>query len=308
MDATSLAAFPIEFGTARDTPTRDRRDLRQPDHHQPHERQHDLVRRDRGQRAVRRNRACPDPTTSDGTRSDRGQRSDRRERGGADGDAGMVTVESAVALCAFVAVLALLLAGLSAVLDQIRCTDAAREAARLVARNEPDQARQAATAIAPAGATITVHTDADTVTVVVTAAPGGGLLPGVKVRGEAFAVVEPSGPDATDDLAATSSLASANGLASVDSSSDDAADGLRTSAADSPSVADDRRATAGDTSRPAAIGAAAARAAPLSLVRSPRRLPVSPSGSLTCAQLGHRWRTVHRLWSGGQREVRHGER
>jgi len=50
-----------------------------------------------------------------------------------DTDGGMVTIEAAVALCAFVTVLAMVLAGVSMVLDQIRCVDAAREAARLVA-------------------------------------------------------------------------------------------------------------------------------------------------------------------------------
>lgn len=106
-------------------------------------------------------------------------------------DDGMVTVEAAIALCGFVAVLAMVLAGVSAVLDQIRCTDAAREAARLVARGEPDRARDAVSQIAPHDALLTVDTTGDTVTVVVSAAPAGGLLPGVRIRAEAYGVIEP---------------------------------------------------------------------------------------------------------------------
>lgn len=47
------------------------------------------------------------------------------------GDRGAVTVEAAIALFALVTVLALSFAGIAAVADQLRCTDAAREAARL---------------------------------------------------------------------------------------------------------------------------------------------------------------------------------
>lgn len=114
-------------------------------------------------------------------------------------DAGMVTVEAAIALCAFVTVLAMVLAGTSSVLDQIRCTDAAREAARLVARGDQDRAREAVSRIAPHGATLAVTTDGDTASVVVRDPEAGGLLPGVQVGATAFAVLEPADvPDPAD--------------------------------------------------------------------------------------------------------------
>jgi Flp pilus assembly protein TadG len=105
-------------------------------------------------------------------------------------DAGMVTVEAAIALCALVGVLGLALAGIVAVTDQLRCTDAAREAARLTARGEPDQGRAAAERIAPSGASIAIRVDGDAIAVDVSAAPVG-LLPGITVTGQAYAVAEP---------------------------------------------------------------------------------------------------------------------
>jgi Flp pilus assembly protein TadG len=111
-------------------------------------------------------------------------------------DAGMVTVEAAIALCSFVVVLGIALAAIVAVTDQLRCTDAAREAARLAARGEPDEGRAAAQRIAPSGAQVSIRSDGDTVAVEVSARPAGGLLPGVSVAGQAFAVAEPGAPDA----------------------------------------------------------------------------------------------------------------
>ncbi|WP_018683878.1 TadE family type IV pilus minor pilin [Actinokineospora enzanensis] len=106
------------------------------------------------------------------------------------GERGSVTVEAAVALGALVVVLGLVLAGVRAVTDRIRCVDAAREAARLVARGEPDQARRAAAAIAPAGADVTVHIDGDRISVSVSVI--GTVLP-VRIDGDAYAVAEPGG-------------------------------------------------------------------------------------------------------------------
>jgi hypothetical protein len=103
----------------------------------------------------------------------------------------MVTVEAAVALGAFVAVLALALGAVSAAMDQLRCVDAAREAARLVARGEPDRARVAAERIAPDSANVAVTVRGDTVQVDVRVAPVGGLLPGVRLHGAAYAIAEP---------------------------------------------------------------------------------------------------------------------
>jgi hypothetical protein len=109
-------------------------------------------------------------------------------------DAGMATVEAAIALSAVVTVVALLLAGITAVLDQLRCTDAAREAARLLARGDPDRARQAVTDIAPTGARLDVQQQGDTITVDVTLDEVSPLLPGVHPHAHAVAVAEPADP------------------------------------------------------------------------------------------------------------------
>lgn len=106
-------------------------------------------------------------------------------------DRGMVTVETAICLGGVLVVLALVLAGLSALLGQLQCTDAAREAARLVARGETAQAKQVAARIAPSGSTITITVTGDTVAVLVTGQPAGGVLPGLTMRAEAYAVREP---------------------------------------------------------------------------------------------------------------------
>ncbi|PPK65786.1 TadE family type IV pilus minor pilin [Actinokineospora auranticolor] len=106
-------------------------------------------------------------------------------------DRGSVTVEAAIAIGGLLAVVALCLAGFGAVVDQIRCVDAAREAARLVARGEGERALGAAADIAPEGAVVTVRTEGDTVSVSVRV--GAGLLP-VHLHGDAYAVVEPGGP------------------------------------------------------------------------------------------------------------------
>ncbi|HEU5474315.1 MAG TPA: TadE family type IV pilus minor pilin [Actinophytocola sp.] len=109
-------------------------------------------------------------------------------------EAGMVTVEAALAVAALAVVLGLVLAAIGAVTDQLRCTDAAREAARLTARGEPDRARAAAQQIAPNGARISISQDGDAISVQVTVTPVGGLLPGVILRGHAYAVAEPQTP------------------------------------------------------------------------------------------------------------------
>ena len=109
-------------------------------------------------------------------------------------DAGMVTVEAAIALSAMVAVVAVILAGITAVLDQLCCTDAAREAARLVARGEPDRAREAVEQIAPAGARLDIRVQGDAIAVDVTVDSVSPLLPGVRPHAHAAAVAEPDDP------------------------------------------------------------------------------------------------------------------
>jgi Flp pilus assembly protein TadG len=106
-------------------------------------------------------------------------------------DRGAVTVEAALALCSLVTVLALMLAAVSAVAAQLRCVDAAREAARLTARGEQDRAEQLARRIAPRGATVALTVQGDEVIAQVSANPVAGLLPGIDVRAEAVAVMEP---------------------------------------------------------------------------------------------------------------------
>jgi hypothetical protein len=70
---------------------------------------------------------------------------------------------------------------------QIRCVDAAREAARLAARG--DDGTGAARGIAPDGAVVQLRHDGELVVATVTAR--SALLPGVIVAGHAVAAVEP---------------------------------------------------------------------------------------------------------------------
>lgn len=101
-----------------------------------------------------------------------------------------MTIEAALALCSLVLVLALALSGLAAVAAQLRCQDAAREAARLVARGETERARRVAASIAPGGARVDIQVSGDEITVGVVG-PGVGSLPGLVVSGRAVGVLEP---------------------------------------------------------------------------------------------------------------------
>lgn len=78
--------------------------------------------------------------------------------------------------------------GLGAVGMQIRCIDAAREAARLAARGEGEAASSAARRVAPSGAVVHVGRDAGLVVARVSAATA---LPGFTVSAEAAAAPEP---------------------------------------------------------------------------------------------------------------------
>ncbi|PRC43805.1 pilus biosynthesis protein TadE, partial [Mycobacterium sp. ITM-2017-0098] len=89
---------------------------------------------------------------------------------------------------ALVAVLAVCLAGLTAVSMQVRCIDAAREAARLAARGDDGSATAAARAVAPADAVVDVRRDGQFVVARVTAR--SALLPGLSIAGEAMAAAE----------------------------------------------------------------------------------------------------------------------
>lgn len=72
---------------------------------------------------------------------------------------------------------------------QVRCVDAAREAARLAARGDGGSAPEAARKMAPAGAVVQIHRDGDLIVATVTAR--SALLPGVTIAAEAVSAAEP---------------------------------------------------------------------------------------------------------------------
>lgn len=109
----------------------------------------------------------------------------------APADRGAVTVEAAIALCALVTVFGFLCSGAMAVYREVGCVDAAREAARLISRGQRQLAEDMVRSLAPAGARLAVQDAGDTVEVEVLAS-AGGLLPGVELKGQAFAFREPT--------------------------------------------------------------------------------------------------------------------
>jgi len=106
----------------------------------------------------------------------------------------MATAEFAVAIPAILLMLVVALSAVATVADQVRCTDAARATARLVARGDPSaaavgQGRQ----LAPARAQISVLAGPGTVEVTVTGHPAAALAwMGSRVvpRGRAVAALE----------------------------------------------------------------------------------------------------------------------
>ncbi|OBH95566.1 pilus biosynthesis protein TadE [Mycobacterium sp. E2733] len=87
--------------------------------------------------------------------------------------------------------LVLCLAGVTAVSTQIRCVDAAREAARLAARGDERSALGAARRIAPGGARVEFHRDGEFL--VATVVARSKLLPALDIAARAISVAEPSG-------------------------------------------------------------------------------------------------------------------
>jgi hypothetical protein len=85
--------------------------------------------------------------------------------------------------------LVLCVSGLTAVSMQVRCVDAAREAARLAARGDQASASGAAKRIAPDGAVVQLRPDGEFVVAIVTAK--SPLLPGITIAAEAVAAAEP---------------------------------------------------------------------------------------------------------------------
>lgn len=100
-------------------------------------------------------------------------------------------MEAALAVATLVVVVVLCAAGLAAISTQIRCVDAAREAARLAARGDERAWSGALGPLAPANAVLEVRRDGDFVVAIVSSrAP---LLPGLTLRAEAIAAAEPTG-------------------------------------------------------------------------------------------------------------------
>ena len=103
--------------------------------------------------------------------------------------AGASTVEAALAIAALVVVLVLCLAGVTAVSMQVRCVDAAREAARLAARGDERSAVDAARRLAPSGARVQVHREGEFL--VATVEVHSKLLPTLDIAARAVSAAEP---------------------------------------------------------------------------------------------------------------------
>jgi hypothetical protein len=86
--------------------------------------------------------------------------------------------------------LVLCLAGVAAVSMQVRCIDAAREAARLAARGDERSAIAAARGVAPGGAVVELRRDGEFVVATVTAR--SKLLPMLHIAATGASVVEPT--------------------------------------------------------------------------------------------------------------------
>lgn len=105
----------------------------------------------------------------------------------------MITAEAALGICAVVGVFAVVLAGTNAMINQLRCTDAAVEAARLLARGDAGRAGDAVASIAGQRAVLDVLPAAERVTAEVRV-PLTGFAGVVQARARAVAVPEPGIP------------------------------------------------------------------------------------------------------------------
>jgi hypothetical protein len=111
---------------------------------------------------------------------------------------GAATAELAMVLPALVAITIGLVWLLSVGFAQVRTLDAAREAARALARGDPEaSARAVGEQVAPPGSTLTIAEAGDRVTVTAAAGvkgPGGlfAFLPAVTVHAQAVALLEPT--------------------------------------------------------------------------------------------------------------------
>ncbi|GAC52068.1 MULTISPECIES: TadE family type IV pilus minor pilin [Gordonia] len=107
-------------------------------------------------------------------------------------ESGMATVEAAYAIAALVVAVLLAVGAIGGVTAQIRCTDAAREAARLTAAGD-DSAGQVAKRMAGEGAVVAVSVQGERV--VARVRTSVALLPGLVVSAQAVAAKEPRGED-----------------------------------------------------------------------------------------------------------------
>jgi hypothetical protein len=111
-----------------------------------------------------------------------------------------VTAETAVVLPAVTVVLAIVLWAVAAITAQLACVDAARTAARALARGEQHAAvRTAAQEAAPSGASVSLGKSGEHVVAEVSASIGVTLPAigriGVPVHGRAVAAREPTSSD-----------------------------------------------------------------------------------------------------------------
>lgn len=97
-------------------------------------------------------------------------------------------MEAALAIATLVSVLVLRVAGVTAVSMQVRCLDAAREAARLAARGD-GTGLGAAARLAPAGSAVELRRDGGYV--IARVSDRVPMLPGLVIAGEAVAAAEP---------------------------------------------------------------------------------------------------------------------
>jgi len=118
-----------------------------------------------------------------------------RHRG--KGEAGSTTAELAVGLPGLVLLTFAGIGAVSAVLTQLQCVDAAREAARAAARGESGVV--AGGRVAPPGSAVVVVIEGDVARATVRARPRplGRRLPAITITASAVAAIEPggAGPD-----------------------------------------------------------------------------------------------------------------
>lgn len=98
-------------------------------------------------------------------------------------------MEAAFGVAALLTVLLLCLVGITAVSAQVRCIDAAREAARLAARGDERSGIAAARSVAPGGAAVQIRRDGGFVIATVTIR--SNLLPALHISATATAAAEP---------------------------------------------------------------------------------------------------------------------